>query len=34
MPFVKSKSDCQGEGGTGFGVKTLYHYIKARGTDA
>lgn len=31
MPFTDKKSDCQGEGGTGFGVKTLYHYVKNRG---
>jgi len=31
MPFTDKKSDCQGEGGTGFGVKTLYHYVKSRG---
>ncbi len=30
-PFTKSKSDCQPEGATGFGVKTLYHYVKAGG---
>lgn len=31
MPFTDKKSDCQPEGGTGFGVKTLYHYVKSRG---
>jgi len=30
MPFTSQKSDCQGAGGTGFGVKTLYHYVKKR----
>ena len=28
VPFTSSKSDCQPEGGTGFGVKSLYYYIK------
>lgn len=31
MPFTSKKSDGQPEGGTGFGVKTLYHYVKNRG---
>jgi len=31
MPFTGKKSDGQPEGGTGFGVKTLYYYIKNRG---
>ena len=30
MPFTSQKSDGQGAGGTGFGVKTLYHYVKNR----
>lgn len=30
MPFTSQKSDCQGAGGTGFGVRTLYHYVKNR----
>lgn len=30
MPFTSKKSDCQPAGGTGFGVKTLYHYVKSR----
>lgn len=28
MPFTSKKSDGQPEGGTGFGVKTLYQYVK------
>lgn len=31
LPFTSKKSDGQPEGGTGFGVKTLYHYVKNRG---
>lgn len=34
MPFTSSKRDGQPEGGTGFGVKTLYHYVKSRGVEA
>ena len=30
MPFTSKASDGQPAGGTGFGVKTLYHYVKAR----
>lgn len=30
MPFTSQKSDGQPAGGTGFGVKTLYHYVKNR----
>ena len=30
MPFTGKSSDGQPEGGTGFGVKTLYHYVKRR----
>ena len=30
MPFTGKASDGQPEGGTGFGVKTLYHYVKRR----
>lgn len=30
MPFTSNKRDGQGAGGTGFGVKTLYYYIKNR----
>lgn len=30
MPFTSTKRDGQGAGGTGFGVKTLYYYIKNR----
>lgn len=30
MPFTGNRSDGQPEGGTGFGVKTLYHYVKGR----
>lgn len=26
--FASAKSDCQPEGGTGFGVKTVYEYVK------
>ncbi len=26
--YARAKSDCQPEGGTGFGVKTLYYYVK------
>lgn len=33
MPFTGKKSDGQPEGGTGFGVKTLYYYIKTRCAD-
>ncbi len=32
MPFTNRASDGQPEGGTGFGVKTLYHYVKSRST--
>lgn len=31
LPFTSKKSDGQPEGATGFGVKTLYHYVKNRG---
>ncbi len=30
MPFTGKRSDGQPEGGTGFGVKTLYRYVKSR----
>ncbi len=30
MPFTGRRSDGQPEGGTGFGVKTLYYYVKKR----
>ena len=28
MPFTRTASDCQPAGGTGFGVRSLYYYIK------
>lgn len=34
MPFTSKKSDGQPEGGTGFGVKSLYYYVKDRGVTA
>lgn len=33
MPFTGRKSDGQPEGGTGFGVKTLYYYVKKRSEE-
>lgn len=30
MPFTSKPSDGQPEGGTGFGVKTLFHYVKSQ----
>lgn len=30
MPFTRTASDCQPAGGTGFGVRSLYYYIKNR----
>lgn len=30
MPFTSQKSDGQPAGGTGFGVRSLYHYVKTR----
>jgi leucyl aminopeptidase len=30
MPFTSQKSDGQPAGGTGFGVRSLYHYVKSR----
>lgn len=34
MPFTSKRSDGQPEGGTGFGVKTLYSYVKGQCRDA
>ena len=28
MPFTRTASDCQPAGGTGFGVRSLYYYLK------
>ena len=33
MPFTGRRSDGQPEGGTGFGVKTLYYYVKTRSAE-
>lgn len=29
MPFTRTPSDCQPAGGTGFGVRSLYYYLKS-----
>lgn len=29
MPFTRTASDCQSVGGTGFGVRSLYYYVKS-----
>ena len=33
LPFTRSASDCQPAGATGFGVRSLYYYVKAAVSD-